>query len=370
MFRTISCPEEITTDYVAAALGVPPDALADVDVEPLGTGQIAATVLVHLTWNQQVAGRPATVVVKFAGTADDNRDAERRLATFHREVGFYCSSGLFTAGSTDALPIPHVFASAEPGDGSFTIVMETARGSQGDQLVGCSPRVAGAIVDVAARLHSVTWSTEHEFGRHPWVITGAGKDAEIVRRNARYAALLPGFIDRYRNRLSDDVLSVAQSLSGCLEQMEKSLRLPVCLCHNDFRLDNMIIDEDSDPVGVTVVDWQTVGTGSGAVDVSYALGSGLSRDERRVHEGQLLDRYVEVLRSGGVVVDRDAVEHDYRVGAASGLVMAVIASQVVRRTERGDEMFAVMAERHGEQMIDVGTLSAIAATGDRPTRRR
>ena len=38
------------------------------------------------------------------------------------------------------------------------------------------------------------------------------------------------------------------------------------------------------------------------------------------------------------------------------LVMAVIASQVVTHTDRGDEMFAVMAELHAVQMHDLGTL--------------
>jgi hypothetical protein len=33
--------------------------------------------------------------------------------------------------------------------------------------------------------------------------------------------------------------------------------------------------------------------------------------------------------------------------------MAIVASMVVRRTERGDEMFVAMAERHGRHALDV-----------------
>jgi hypothetical protein len=54
------------------------------------------------------------------------------------------------------------------------------------------------------------------------------------------------------------------------------------------------------------------------------------------------------------------VHHDHRLGTAGGLLMAVIASQQVARTERGDEMFAVMAERHATHMADqrIGELLA------------
>jgi len=51
-------------------------------------------------------------------------------------------------------------------------------------------------------------------------------------------------------------------------------------------------------------------------------------------------------------VDQSDARHDYRLGTVDGLMMAVVASQVVVRTERGDEMFAVMAERHAQHMLD------------------
>jgi hypothetical protein len=37
--------------------------------------------------------------------------------------------------------------------------------------------------------------------------------------------------------------------------------------------------------------------------------------------------------------------------------MAIVASMLVKQTERGDLMFAAMANRHGQQMIDLETLS-------------
>ena len=56
----------------------------------------------------------------------------------------------------------------------------------------------------------------------------------------------------------------------------------------------------------------------------------------------------------------DEVAHDYRLGATSGLAMSVIASQIVASTPRGDEMFAVMAERHTAQIADNATMELVS----------
>src|SRR5690606_21119608 len=61
----------------------------------------------------------------------------------------------------------------------------------------------------------------------------------------------------------------------------------------------------------------------------------------------------------GVVVDRDDCWIAYRRGTWAGLVMAVGASMLVERTERGDDMFMAMASRHALQALgrDAGELA-------------
>ena len=60
------------------------------------------------------------------------------------------------------------------------------------------------------------------------------------------------------------------------------------------------------------------------------------------------------MRSSGIDIADDDVWEGYVLGSATGYFMAVLASQVVERTDRGDEMFAVMAERHADQIRAVG----------------
>ena len=53
--------------------------------------------------------------------------------------------------------------------------------------------------------------------------------------------------------------------------------------------------------------------------------------------------------------------NDYRWYSFAGYVMAVVASILVVRTDRGDDMFMVMAHRHGQQALDLGALELVAA---------
>ena len=81
--------------------------------------------------------------------------------------------------------------------------------------------------------------------------------------------------------------------------------------------------------------------------------------ERTVAEAGLFDHYLAALAQHGVEADRSAAWSDYRVYALSGVMMAIFASMNVERTQRGDEMFAVMAERPARQALVLGSLGML-----------
>jgi hypothetical protein len=90
-------------------------------------------------------------------------------------------------------------------------------------------------------------------------------------------------------------------------------------------------------------------------DVAYFIGAGLLADARRDCESSLVSRYhAGLLKAGVAGYDWDRCWHDYRRLTWAGLVMAVAASMLVERTERGDEMFMAMAHRHARHALDLG----------------
>jgi hypothetical protein len=50
----------------------------------------------------------------------------------------------------------------------------------------------------------------------------------------------------------------------------------------------------------------------------------------------------------------------YRRYTFAGFVMAVVASMIVKQTDRGDEMFMAMANRHAQHVVDLDAFSALA----------
>ena len=134
---------------------------------------------------------------------------------------------------------------------------------------------------------------------------------------------------------------------------------PLAVTHGDYRLDNLLFGTATGGPVVTVVDWQTPGHGTPIGDLSYFCGAGLVPEVRRVHERRLLDVYATELAEFGVDVDETWLWEQYRRDAFGGVIMAVIASQVVGGSDRSEAMFAAMATRHLQHAIDLDSLAAI-----------
>ncbi|MFM8645828.1 MAG: hypothetical protein ACKODN_11650, partial [Actinomycetota bacterium] len=111
--------------------------------------------------------------------------------------------------------------------------------------------------------------------------------------------------------------------------------------------------------GDGVVDFQTVPHACGAQDLAYFIGAGLTTDVRREHERALVQRWVEGLRGYSVAITPDDAWLEYRKFTFAGFVMAVVASMIVKQTDRGDEMFLAMANRHGQHAVDLDSLAAV-----------
>ncbi len=332
-----------------------PGAVRSVRATRIGTGQVALSLRLDLDWvDGPDDGRPSVLIAKIPAPEPASREAARLHTTYQREVGFYRD-----VSSKVSVPHPRsLHAEIDGESGDFTLIMEPAVGVVGDQLAGCSAAEATAMVDAAVGLHAPTWDRLDDFGSLTWLPVLDPSMLEI-RRDA-YRALLPGFVKRFSSRLDAEVIEAARWLGDHFVDTSLAHRSAFCLTHGDFRLDNMLFDTAADgSSSVTVLDWQTVTFGRGAVDVAYGLGSGLLPDLRRKHESSIVDRYVEGLLGAGIVCDPDDVRRDYQLGTVSGLRMSVVASQQVASTERGDEMFAVMAERHAWQMADNDVFSLV-----------
>ena len=175
-----------------------------------------------------------------------------------------------------------------------------------------------------------------------------------------FAMFFPGFAATYRPYLTDEAFAVAEAFGPLVSKWVLDRDpAPLAVTHGDYRLDNLLFGTSTGGPAVTVVDWQTPGHGSPIGDLSYFCGAGLVPEDRRVHERSLLDVYATELAEFGVSVDETWLWEQYRHDAFGGVIMAVIASQVVGGSDRSEAMFAAMATRHLQHAIDLDSLAAI-----------
>ncbi len=318
--------------------------------EPIGDGKIGSNHRLFLEWSPPGSG-PATVVTKMPSSDPASRATGVGLGIYARETRFYRE---LAAGAGARAPECHL-ALVDEATGEFVLLLEDLAPSvQGDQLSGCTRAEAASALEELARLHASHWNKPvPEF-----VPPGLPCNAEQIQ--VLYCAIVGAFAERYRDRLSEEVLSTVRRFG---EEMPAWGRLasrgPSTLLHGDYRLDNLLFGNGR----VAVVDWQMVASGPAASDTSYFLGAGMLPADRRRHEVELLKGYHSRLTSLGGAADWSFEEclAGYRVNSLGGIIMAVVASTMVGAGERSDEMFCVMAERHALHAIDCEAFSLLAS---------
>jgi len=342
---------DLTAEWCAAALGPGLDGatVTGVRTEAVGTGQVADTVRLYLDYDPPGAG-PATLVAKVPAAEEESRAGARLTRTYEIEACFY-------RDLAPHLPVrtPRCYHAAhDPDTDAYVVLLEdVAPAEQGDQLRGLELTELAAAVDELALLHGPRWGDDDLTGIG-WLHRSQPDNLDLLVGLVTYA--VAPFVEHYRGRVAPETLEVLERLAPHLDDYLRHRPAPWTIVHGDFRADNLLVGGDR----VVVVDWQTVGLGPGAADLSYLLGASVTPDVRRVEESGLVDRYVAALRAQGVQVDRSEVWDAYRRFAFGGLIMAVVASTLVRRTERGDEMFTVMADRHARQALDLDSLDLVA----------
>ncbi|MBW2242718.1 MAG: phosphotransferase [Deltaproteobacteria bacterium] len=348
----IPTPESVDNAFLTRILqeaGHPGAVVRGFTSEQIGTGQIGKCIRYSLELAQDIDGVPRSLVGKFASDDSQSRTTGVQLHNYLKEVNFYRELRPRLRIST-----PRCYYAEIVGDGpEFALFLEDlSPAEQGDQLGGCSPEIARAAVLELVGLHAPSWCDASLRGID-WIGEPSPPSNQIIR--AIYNANLPGFMERFGASLEADQREIIQRLGSVESGPFGLLRDPFSLVHVDYRLDNLLIDATSTPPRVTTVDWQTITLGSPLADVAYFIGAGLLPEDRRKIERDLVREYHAALGLAGVsdYAWNDCWE-DYRRGTFAGIGMTVIAALLVVQTERGDEMFTAMAQRHSRHALDLG----------------
>ncbi|MGO8850925.1 DUF7064 domain-containing protein, partial [Mycobacterium sp.] len=284
-----------------------------------------------------------------AATDPMSRQTGLALGLYEREVRFYGDIAPRLGGPV----APCYHAAFDTSTGAFDLLLGDAGPAVvGDEIAGATSEQAQLGVVELGRLQGPLLG-DASLAEAPWL----NRDSPLSQ--ATIAPLYAGFIDRYGDQIAPEHRTVCERLVAAFDgYLAQESQQAQGLMHGDYRLDNMLFGTEGADRALTVVDWQTVSWGPAMTDLSYFLGTALPAQQRREHYDALLRAYHEALGPAAPLTLGDVAE-GVRRQSFFGVMMAIVSSMLVERTERGDRMFTTMLQRHCDHVLDTDALATL-----------
>lgn len=309
--------EELDTTALAAYLGA-----ESVTVEQFPGGHSNLTYLVRAGGREYVLRRPPLGPV-----APKAHDMAREYAVLR-------------AVHPHFPPAPEVYRLCEDPSviGAVFFLMErrcgvVIRGETPTHWRAEAGRISRAFVDGLVELHSI------DIERHG--LTALGRPEGYLERQVR------GWTDRWQRAQNEPLPAMDQVLRWLGEKMPQSG--PSTLVHNDYKLDNLILDPEDPARIVAVLDWEMATVGDPLSDLGLTLCYWTLTDgrERVVTTQPGWYTPAELVAHYGARTGRD-VSHIAYYEVLGIFKLAVILQQIYFRWARGqtrDERFRTFDQR-------------------------
>jgi len=336
---------DLSTQWLSAALNA---TVSSFEAQRIGTGQMSECYRVAVAYDGETAA-PRSVVLKVAASDPVSRQTGVAMGLYEREVRFYAEVAPRLVG-----PIaPCYHASFDAEAGTFALLLGDAGPAEvGDEIEGTSVERARLAVSELGRLHGPAIGD-------PTLAGASWLNRESPISQPLLAQLYAGFTERYADRIARRHREVCDRLIASFDGYAAAAAGgPQGLVHGDYRLDNMLFGTQGADRPLTVVDWQTVTWGPVATDLAYFMGCALTVPHRRAHADELIAGYHAAL-GPATTLTLDDIRDGVRRQSFFGVMMAIVSPMLVARTERGDDMFMAMIERHCEQVLETDALALL-----------
>jgi len=342
---------DLTTKWLSQALN---HDIVNFNVDRTGVGNIGAVYRIHLDYGTRTESGPESLVLKIAAQDEASRKTALELGLYESEVRFYNEIAP-SLGGTMVAQCHH--AAFDKESGYFHLLLTDCRSATTlDDLVGATIEQARLAAAELGRLHGVSLREISEENALPWLTKGR------PLKRSQTQELYNEFLRHHGDRLSPEHRALGQGFVDNIESWYKALYASCAilgLVHGDYRLDNMLFGRDGEHT-LTLVDWQTCLFGPIFLDLSFFLGMCLTTEARRVHSDELIRIYHAALAKNAP--ERITIEQCYdgvRMGSYLGIQQAIMAATMLERTERGDDLFVAMFQRHCEMILDMKALDII-----------
>ncbi|KAF5018396.1 hypothetical protein F66182_9625 [Fusarium sp. NRRL 66182] len=345
-------PEEITAEWLSEALGV---AVEDFKITSVIDGT-ASKLFLDLTLGHGVKTEIPTKVVVKGGFNPAIRQAYPQMwATYRREAEFY-----YHVAPQTTMLLPKIwFAGTDTVNGQGVFIMSdvSSEATFGTMLEPWAPARVGEALKQLASLHARTLNSKEE--DYPWLFGKDGSKLENPIRNVVLALLEPApwgarFDEKVRPPVDKELLDpdrIRRAFQALWKHADADQKY-YSLIHGDDHIGNTFITNDGTP---GFIDWQGLQYGPSILDLVYFLAGALTVENRRQHEGSLIETYLEALhKEGGPKLTKEDIWDDYRRYSLQGFLWAMTPQAM-----QPDEAVFAMAERYSATIMDHKTLELL-----------
>jgi hypothetical protein len=290
---------DVDAAWLGRTLGSAVPGARVLDVEDRGgTSGTTHRRRLRLGWNAAGldAGLPIHIFLKATSPSPKNRTMVAGLSMAATEVKFY-EQVRPTLGDV----APEAYFGWAGRGARFVLVLEDLVESGAEPIDSGEPITiehVRAVVEQLARLHATYWESPRLAGDLGWVAPMTGRPGFALLAN-QFRRVRRRFLARADDRRMS---SRARNMARLLNEHDIALYHswsdgPQTLVHGDCHAGNTY----RLPGGrAGLLDWQVVFRTRGVREISYLAIPALDRETRRLHEQDLIRRYLEVLEKSGV----------------------------------------------------------------------
>jgi hypothetical protein len=272
--------------------------VTNVEATPVGEGEGLTGQLARLavSYDRTRPSMPESFIAKGQTPISELRSFFFAAGLYQVEAGFYQDLAALTPIRTPRCYFNEVDVEA----GRIALILEDlAPARAADQTKGATRDDAQTAVRQLARLHAAFWGSA-EIESPTW-LRGQDDSERIGFLAGAYPFVWPQALARSQGLMGRRLQAVGERLGPHIPRLAALLASSPCtLMHGDFRLDNLMFEDNLGEDGFAAIDWQLVLRGRGAGDLAYFLVGSLAPADRRAWQDGLVRLYCQSLASFGV----------------------------------------------------------------------
>ena len=335
---------DLTPSWMSDALGTE---VAGVEVldHAFATNQRAR---VGLTYAAGADAGPATLFVKLAPLDPAHRQMIGATGMGEREVQFYAD----VAPTVDLL-VPRCAYGASDAD-CFVLLLEdlAARGCEfSDGAWGVSADAAAHALQQLAGFHARFEDPAERARVAPWLSTPSRRMSEATVGPMRMV------LDQQAGTLTSDYTNIGELYVVHHAWFDEMWHAgPATLVHGDTHIGNVYLDDGR----VGFIDWGLSRVSTHLRDVSYFLTMSVDIEERRRHQRELLQGYLDAFRAaGGVDIAFDDAWTAHRLQASYTVVATFLAYMPSYAASDGVGLGNALLARSNAALDDLDVVDAV-----------